>query len=455
MSSRSTLRWLALLVVLVGGLQRASSACPFCTAVAPTWRDEMAQSNYVVLVRMLDMPPAADPPAADPSTAERGAAGSAATAPPVDAMFEIVEVLKAAQPLAKKQQVKLMYVAGQPSETRFLVLGSGEVDPVWSTPTALSERGAEYMSHVARLDGDARSRLRYLQDYLQDADAMLANDAYGEFAKAPYADVRLIKDQMHRERLRAWIVDPAVDASRRRLYFTMLGICGTPEDALALEGMIQSNNRQERKALDAMIAGYLNLKGGEGMPLIENLFLKETNPRAEYIDTFSAVAAIRFHLQETEAVPKQRLLEGLRHILERNELAELVIPDLARWQDWSAMDRLVELFKAVPEESTLVRALVISYLLACPMPEAKVHVDELAKIDPKSVQRARKFAFVETSKKPATVVQDSSKNAPAMPPPAVSSSGRLVVIGIAVSILIGLFVLLWVVLQSDRGRAAT
>ena len=34
-------------------------------------------------------------------------------------------------------------------------------------------------------------------------------------------------------------------------------------------------------------------------------------------------------------------------MLDRPQLADLVIPDLARWEDWSVMDRLVELFKNV------------------------------------------------------------------------------------------------------------
>jgi hypothetical protein len=85
------------------------------------------------------------------------------------------------------------------------------------------------------------------------------------------------------------------------------------------------------------------------------------------------------------------LLAGLRHLLDRPELADLVIPDLARWEDWSSMDRLVTLFKEADDKSSWVRVPVIQYLRACPLPEAAATIDELALIDPQAVKRASFF----------------------------------------------------------------
>jgi hypothetical protein len=122
------------------------------------------------------------------------------------------------------------------------------------------------------------------------------------------------------------------------------------------------------------------------MPLVEDLFLK--NADAEYTDTYSAIMALRFIGTETTAISRDRLMEGLRHMLSRPKLADLVISDLTRWQDWSAMPRLVELFKTADEQSSWVRVPVINYLRACPLPEAKKHLEELAAIDPEAVKRA-------------------------------------------------------------------
>jgi hypothetical protein len=97
---------------------------------------------------------------------------------------------------------------------------------------------------------------------------------------------------------------------------------------------------------------------------------------------------LRFHGQEEEAIPRARLLEALHYMLDRPQLADLVIADLARWQDWAIMDRLVELFKNATDETSWVRVPVINYLQACPLPKAKEYLVELAKLDPESVKKA-------------------------------------------------------------------
>jgi hypothetical protein len=169
----------------------------------------------------------------------------------------------------------------------------------------------------------------------------------------------------------------------------MLGVCGTEQDLPMLESMLKSEDRKAKAGLDAMIGCYLTLKGSEGMPLVEELFLK--NDKAEYADTYAAIMALRFHGSETEVIPRKRLLQGLRFMLDRPQLADLVIPDLARWEDWDSMPRLVQLFKEADEKSSWVRVPVINYLRACPNPEAEKYITELEKIDPDAVKRANTF----------------------------------------------------------------
>jgi hypothetical protein len=110
------------------------------------------------------------------------------------------------------------------------------------------------------------------------------------------------------------------------------------------------------------------------------------------------------------------LLAGLRTMLDRPQLADLVIPDLARWEDWSAMNRLVDLFKNADEESSWVRVPVVKYLQACPLPEAKTRLAELAKLDPEVVKRANTFfpfasGATGAAKVPAAEKEASEKDA--------------------------------------------
>jgi hypothetical protein len=165
--------------------------------------------------------------------------------------------------------------------------------------------------------------------------------------------------------------------------------------------------------LDAAIGCYLMLAGSDGMTLIEDLFLKK--PDAEYADTYAVIMALRFHGPETTAIPRDRILQGFRYMLDRPQLADLVIPDLARWEDWSQVERLVKLFKEADDKSSWVRVPVINYLRACPKPEAKVHIAELEKLDPEAVKRANTFfPFGGSNPSPAEETKVASKE-PAAP----------------------------------------
>lgn len=392
-TSRFALTLAGLATLMLGGLAitRTASACPFCNAQIKTFSDDITASDAVVVAKFVQ-----GPAKANSDTSE--------------ATFEVVKALKGGEHLGKNRRIKLLYFGNHPTGTKFLVFGVDPKNLQWSTPNAVSDRTIEYVTKLMKLPEKGPERLDFFQNYLEDEESILATDAYEIFARAPYAEVKQLGDRMHHDQLIAWINNREVPSSRRRLYLTMLGICGRPDDVPALEAMIRSTDRQVRTALDAMVACYLILKGPDGMPLIEDLFLK--NKDAEYTDTYAAIMALRFLGQETTVVPKERLLAALRYMLDRPQLADLVIPDLARWQDWSATKKLVELFKNADEESSWVRVPVINYLRACPKPEAKKYLDELAKIDPESVKRANSF-FPAATSKPAVAKTGDAKEASA------------------------------------------
>jgi hypothetical protein len=366
-----------LAVVALAVAARPAAACPFCSASQMTLSEELKTNDACVIIKLVHRPP--EQPADAPVEASQ-------------CTFEVVEALKGEEHLAKQSgakkpyQIKILYFGDQPLGTNFLAFGIDPSNLAWGTPTLLSEAALAYVRKLPKLPEAGPERLAFFQSYFENPDALLASDAYDEFAKAPYAELVGIKDKMPREKLVKWIGDKNVSTSRRRLYLCMLSVCGGQDDIVLLEKLIRSEDRQTRTALDAMIGSYLTLKGPSGMPLVEDLFLK--NADAEYTDTYSAIMALRFIGTETTAIGRPRLLEGLRHMLSRPKLADLVISDLTRWQDWSAMPRLVELFKQADEQSAWVRVPVINYLRACPLPEAKARLEELAAIDPEAMKRA-------------------------------------------------------------------
>jgi hypothetical protein len=241
----------------------------------------------------------------------------------------------------------------------------------------------------------------------------------------------------------------------------MLGICGSKADVPLLEAMIasdydamkpsleqisetalamggplgvpmwmesvQQDERRKKLGLDALVACYLILRGPDGLELVENRFLK--NPKAEYTHIYSTIMALRFHGDEnTGVLPKDRLLSAMRLLLDNQDFADQVILDLSRWEDWSVMDRIVEMFKN-SDAKGYVRQPVVSYLtVASEQPgdvgtRAKAALAELEKLDPETVKTARSLmAFgalgrargVATAASNATAANGAQQAAPAL-----------------------------------------
>ncbi len=352
------------------------NACPFCSAVAMTFSDQLNSNDIAVVAKLVEIPPPSDDPNADFPKAK----------------FEIEQVLKGKKFVSEAMSFKTQLVGNYPIGQKFLVMGVDPPKVSWTTPMKASDRVFKYLSDIQMLPEKGPERLVFFQNFFEDKESVLAFDAYDEFAQAPYEDLIAMKDQMDREKIIGWINNPETSVSRRRLYFTMLGVCGKPEDTKLLEDLINSGSRKKRAGLDALIACYLTLKGEDGVDLIEKTFLEDQE--VDYVDTLAAVSALRFHGIEVDLIPKKRIVVAIRHLLDRPKMADMIIPDLARWKDWSVMERLVQMFKDADSDSNWLRVPVITYLRACPKPEAKQYIEELRKIDPESVQRADFFLGV-------------------------------------------------------------
>ncbi len=388
---------IAIVVTALAGLPQARG-CPFCSAVSLTFAQEIAQSEAAVIAKLVEPPPAS-------------ALAPLAEGPLPKGKFEVVEVLKGGDLVANAHHtgdgakpIEAIVLEDKPIGTLFLLMAIEAVptEPervIWSSPIRLSDRGVAYVKALGELPEKGPDRLAFFMQHLEDEDDSLARDAYDEFAVAPYEDLKGLADRMDSTQLLAWIENPEVQANRRRLYATMLGVCGTKADAARIAAILRGEGPATEKAevrggLDALIACYVALEGAEALDLVDTLFLNRINREKEipFTETYAAVMALRFLGEESDLVPRERVLESLKLLLEEPKLADLVIADLARWEDWSAIDRLVTIFKEADRDNIFVREPVVNYLRACPLPEAAEAVVELEKIDPNAVRRAATLA---------------------------------------------------------------
>jgi hypothetical protein len=134
----------------------------------------------------------------------------------------------------------------------------------------------------------------------------------------------------------------------------------------------------------------------------------------------SAIMALRFHASETDVLPRERLIESMRLALAHPDFADQIVPDLAQWEDWEIMPRLVQMFKDSPVDGWIRRP-VASYLLVAEEQPGEVGVDaaaalkELEAIDPKTLQAVRSLsAFgllaAPTASNDATTASDSKSS---------------------------------------------
>lgn len=346
--------------------------CPFCAAINATFAEQISKHEVSVIAKLVEVPKEL---------------GDNATEFP-KAKFEIIQVLKGEQFVATGMSFQTQLVGTYPIGHKFLVMGVEPPNLFWSTPMQASDRVIKYLTDSQGLPATGPDRFAFFQEYFEDPETDLAFDAYDEFAIAAYADVVALKDRIKRDKLIKWINDPELRVDRRRLYFTMLGVCGTEDDIRMLEKFLVSDEPADRAGLDALAAAYITLKGEAGIPLLEEHFLKNVDEE-NTADTVAVISALRFHGTELEQIPRMRIAQAIRLVLKHPQLADTVIPDLARWEDWTVIEQMVDLFKNCDEEYQYVRVPVVAYLHSCPKPEAKTYLKELETIDPDAIRRAK------------------------------------------------------------------
>jgi len=336
---------LTLLAIGVAGFAAMpAAACPFCSAPSLTLSEQLAQSDAAVLVQWVE--------------------GTAATEKSAGTtVYEIRQIVRNDQGKLKNgERVTLpRYRAGKVGDL-FLLLGTRGTVIEWSSPLEVTEASFQYMAQAPSPESPAAKRLEYFVKFLEFPDPLVANDAYGEFANAPYEDITKLGKQLPREKLRGWVMNPETPQTRLGLYGLLIGLCGNEEDAQVVQKKIQESTDDFRLGIDGLMSGYLLLTGPKGLDVIDESKLK--NRDIPFSETYAAMQALRFMWRYGDSrIEKERLRQSMRILLERPELADLVIADLARWQDWSVQDRLMDLYGQGEFNIPSIKRAVVRYML--------------------------------------------------------------------------------------------
>jgi hypothetical protein len=280
--------------------------------------------------------------------------------------YEIVRIARSRQhAIEKGKQVTIKrYQAGKAGDL-WLLLASGSKgdEPDWYDSMKMSTVAYEYLVEAPSAAANSADRLAYFQKFLEHADSVVAGDSYAEFANAPFKDIIPLSKQFPRESLRKWVVSPDVPAPRLGLYGLMLGLCGNDQDAAMMEAKITETTEGFRLGIEGIMGGYLLLTGEKGLETIEASKLQ--SKEVPFSETYAAIQALRFlWTYGNGRIPAERLRTSMRLLLDRPEVSDLVIADLARWKDWSVQSRLMELYGAEEYNIPSIKRAIIRYMIA-------------------------------------------------------------------------------------------
>lgn len=387
-----------LLAVGITSSVASASMCPFCDAPSLTLAEEVDQSGHVLLAKWLG--------GTDPTDVSAGTA-----------RFEILEVAESEDDAFEVgQTIELpQYLAGDKS-ARYVLMGPGTRLLDWQIPREVSDASWKYLSGLPSpvTSPDAKiKRLRYFIEYLQHPELAISNDAYGEFASAKYETIKALRAEFPREQLTEWIADPDTPVTRMGLYGLLLGLCGDNAAAAAMQKKILNPETSFRLGIEGVISGYLLIKGEEGLEVLEDKIINAktwTNSDGEvknvpFSEVFAVMQALRFMWNyEPDRIDRNRLKASMHRLLERPELSDLVIADLARWEDWSMQDRLMKMYDEEEFAIPSVKRAIIRYMFFGskqtvgdtdePTKRAQAAAANLKKLelkDPKTVKMTKQF----------------------------------------------------------------
>jgi hypothetical protein len=364
---------IAILQFAVFNLQCSfAAACPFCTALKPTWSQQRESASIVAVGESA-------------GSQERG-----------KTEFRVHQVISGKDRLASGGTMEI------PTDTEFqpgalAVLlareGASERELMWSA-IAVNETSLAYFAAAPSLRAPPDQRLKHFLRYLEHDDPAIADDAYQEFGHAAYADVGKLAGDFPYAKFREWLTDRQIPQERKGFYAIALAFATDEKERRAnmelLEKIIAEPASDLRAGFDGVLGAYLVLKGEAALDAIEKKYLAD--PTARDGDVRHVVSALRFYWEYGRDISQPRQRTAMRRLLERPEFAAAAIIDLSRWQDWEIAKRIAGFYDREKYPQPATRQAVIAYLVACPTADGAAALADLRLRDPKGVAEGEQAA---------------------------------------------------------------
>jgi hypothetical protein len=270
-----------------------------------------------------------------------------------------------------------------PEYVAFCTVANGKLDATFGIPASAAV--VDYLKGAAKLDGaDAATQLAFFFKHLGSPDAVVAADAFVEFARASDADI--VKGAKHFDPavLRKLIADEKTPSERLGVLSFLLGTCGTPADATFLAAMLKQSPRPDRvfESYGGLLAGYILLAPKDGWAFTAGVL---GNEKEAFAVRLSCIYTVRFFQATRGADCKAEVLKCCAAVLPQGDFADQAIEDMRRWGYWDLSADVFAQFGKPTHSALIVKRCIVRYALCCPTDDAKKFVAAVKESDPKLV----------------------------------------------------------------------
>jgi len=386
-------------------------ACPFCNSQGQTLSGEVAQADMILLVKVKSAKQDPDDLALTKGSTE----------------MQIESIIKPHDYITGRTTLTIpRYVPVGPKEkdttfilfcnlypratdTPFAAVASSlllanpkaqTIDAYRGDPLPPKSELAKYLKGAQLMrQKDATSRLRYFFDYLDASELLISTDAYMEFGNTDYKDVRKLAETLPAEKLVKWMTDPNTPQSRLGLYGLLLGHAGKAEQAAALRQLITDPAYSNSSGLDGMMTGYTLLDPKAGW---EHVLAVAGDRKKEFNSRMAALKVMRFlHEYRPDVITNDKLVDGLRLMVQQSDMADLPIEDLRKWQAWDQTSFVLSYATAESHKINIIRRAILRFALtASPHnKEAAAYIEQIRKTEPERVKLVEEMLQDEEPKK--------------------------------------------------------
>lgn len=238
--------------------------------------------------------------------------------------------------------------------------------PASAAPAARLLVGAKRSTDMTLADWQAR--VVKLAPLLEHPVPLLAETAYGEIARSPYAAMRSARGFVKPADLKAWLADPG-RAPRRSLYWLLYGINAGPAEARDLAARVDALGRGNGLTdLSSLLAADLEAGGAARRAVLRKRYFEDRSRTLPELQ--EALLAFTVHADAGDAALRRDTAAMFGRLVRTHRaLGGLVAADLARWRYWEAVPDYIALLRSRALHPVM-RQPVLDYLTASGRPDA-------------------------------------------------------------------------------------